>query len=76
MVVCANDNNVRGVVGLRIGDIVDVVGLDESRYTCRQSFLVFLLVNLLRNALQRIGLLLIIGDGVTLHAKLISYKKF
>ena len=76
MVVCANDNNVRGVVGLRIGDIVDVVGLDESRYTCRQSFLVFLLVNLLRNALQRIGLLLIIGDGVTLHAKQISYKKF
>lgn len=76
MVVCANDNNVRGVVGLRIGDIVDVVGLDESRYTCRQSLLVFLLVNLLRNALQRIGLLLIIGDGVTLHAKLISYKKF
>ena len=76
MVVCANDNNVRGVVGLRIGDIVYVVGLDESRYTCRQSLLVFLLVNLLRNALQRIGLLLIIGDGVTLHAKLISYKKF
>ena len=114
MVIGTDDNDVCGVVVLRTGEVVDVVGLDNavailvtnllaadlvaivveplqgqddaavntailhqpllllnrSRLVGHEELLVIaLLVNLLGNGAQRVGQLLIVGAGATLHAK-------
>ena len=114
MVVRADDNDVRGVVVLRTGEVVNVVGLDNaiairvanllaanlvaivveplqgqddaavntailhqpllllnrSRLVGHEELVVVaLLVNFLGNGAQRVGQLLIVGTGATLHAE-------
>ena len=114
MIVRADDNDVRGVVVLRTGEVVNVVGLDNaiairvanllaanlvaivveplqgqddaavntailhqpllllnrSRLVGHEELVVVaLLVNLLWNGAQRVGQLLIVGAGATLHAE-------
>ena len=113
MVVRTDDNDVRGVVVLRTGEVVDVVGLynavailvanllaadlvaivveplqgqDDAAVNAtilhqpllllnrsclvshEELLVVALLVNLLGNGAQRVGQLLIVGTGATLHA--------
>ena len=114
MVVRADDNDIRGVVVLRTGEVVNVVGLDNaiairvanllaanlvaivveplqgqddaavntailhqpllllnrSRLVGHEELVVVaLLVNFLGNGAQRVGQLLIVGTGATLHAE-------
>ena len=113
MVIGTDDNDVRGVVVLRTGKVVNVVGLDNavailvanllaadlvaivveplqgqddaavntailhqplfllnrSRLVGHEELVVALLVNLLGNGAQRVGQLLIVGAGATLHAE-------
>ena len=114
VVIGTDDNDVRGVVVLRMGEVVDVVGLDNtvailvanllaadlvaivveplqglddavvntsilhqpllllnrSRLVDHEElFVVTLFVNLLGNGAQRVGQLLIVGTGATLHAQ-------
>ena len=114
VVIGADDNDVRRVVVLRTGEVVDVVGLDNavailvanllaadfvaivveplqgqddaavnttilpqpllllnrSRFVGHEElFVVALFVNLLGNGAQRVGQLLIVGTGATLHAE-------
>ena len=114
MVVRADDNDVRGVVVLRTGEVVNVVGLDNaiairvanllaanlvaivveplqgqddaavntailhqpllllnrSRLVGHEELVVVaLLVNFFGNGAQRVGQLLIVGTGATLHAE-------
>ena len=119
MVVRADDNDVRGVVVLRTGEVVNVVGLDNaiairvanllaanlvaivveplqgqddaavntailhqpllllnrSRLVGHEELVVVaLLVNFLGNGTQRVGQLLIVGTGATLHAEHIGRR--
>ena len=114
VVIGTDDNDVRGVVVLRMGEVVDVVGLDNavailvanllaaylvaivveplqglddaaiypailqqpllllnrSRLVGHEElFVVTLFVNLLGYGAQRVGQLLIVGTGATLHAQ-------